>query len=136
MVADRVQLQQVVINLVRNACDAMPAGMVPEPQRRLVVRSEWVADEGVRVSVVDHGVGIPPDALEQVFQSFFSTKPQGMGLGLSICRSIIVAHAGRLWAENNPGAGATVCFSLPLRPAASALDKAPPSAPSSTPTSS
>ena len=114
--ADRVQLQQVMINLLVNACDAMRT--LDLPQRRLAVRT-LAHDGGVRVSVIDQGRGIAAGDLEQVFQPFYSTKEQGMGLGLSICRNIVSASGGHLWCENNPGPGATFHFSLPT--AASAL---------------
>ena len=116
--ADPVQLQQVLINLVRNACDAMTTGhdAAQTFQRLLVVRSECLADEAVQVSVIDQGPGIPANQIETVFEAFFTTKPQGLGLGLSICRTILRSHGGQLWAENHPQGGAAVCFSLPLRP--------------------
>jgi len=110
--ADRVQLQQVVINLVMNACDAM--GAVAAPDRRLVVRTELAAGAGVLVSVIDQGCGIPAEHVDKVFDSFFTTKTHGMGLGLSVCRTIIGAHGGRLWAENNPDRGASFHFWVPL----------------------
>jgi PAS domain S-box-containing protein len=110
--ADRVQLQQVLINLVMNACDAM--GEIAANDRRIIVRTELAAGFGVLVSVVDHGHGIPAEHIEKVFESFFTTKTHGMGLGLSVCRSIVAAHGGRLWAENNPDRGASFRFWLPL----------------------
>jgi C4-dicarboxylate-specific signal transduction histidine kinase len=110
--ADRVQLQQVLINLVMNACDAM--GEVAANDRRVIVRTELAAGVGVLVSVIDHGYGIPTEHIEKVFESFFTTKTHGMGLGLSICRSIVTAHGGRLWAENNPDRGASFHFWVPL----------------------
>jgi two-component system sensor kinase FixL len=113
---DRVQLQQVLLNLVMNACDAVN-GNAPV-DRRVVVRTELSAEEVVRVSVSDRGEGIAPGALEQVFAPFFTTKAQGLGLGLSVCRSIIAAHGGKLWAANNPDRGATFLFTLPVHPGA------------------
>ncbi len=110
--ADRVQLQQVVINLVMNACDAM--GAVAAIDRRLIVRTELAAGVGVIVSVIDQGCGIPAEHVDKVFDSFYTTKTHGMGLGLSVCRSIISAHGGRLWAENNPDRGASFHFWVPL----------------------
>ncbi len=110
--ADPVQLQQVMINLMVNACDAM-RGLDPG-QRRLLVRTSVQTEGGVRVSVIDQGCGIAIDNPEQVFAAFYTTKEQGMGLGLSICRNILSASGGRLWCENNPGAGAAFHFSLPL----------------------
>ncbi len=110
--ADRVQIQQVLLNLVMNACDAM-AG-VPAGDRKLVVRTGLDDGESVRISIADEGTGIVPDNLEKVFEPFFTTKTHGMGLGLSVCRSIITAHGGKLWAENNPDRGATFHVTLPL----------------------
>jgi PAS domain S-box-containing protein len=110
--ADRVQLQQVVINLVMNACDAM--GALAAAERQLIVRTELAAGAGVLVSVIDQGCGIPVAQVEKVFESFFTTKTHGMGLGLSVCRTIVGAHGGRLWAENNPDRGASFRFTVPL----------------------
>jgi len=112
VVGDRVQLQQVVLNLVVNAIEAM-ASVVDRP-RRLVIRSERHDDDGVRIAVHDTGVGIRASDLDRVFGAFFTTKPGGMGMGLSISRSIIEAHGGRLWAEPNKPHGAIVQFSLPV----------------------
>jgi C4-dicarboxylate-specific signal transduction histidine kinase len=109
--ADRVQLQQVLLNLVMNACDAMAGG--PVGDHKLIIRTELAGSEGIRVSVADRGVGLAPDNLEKVFEPFFTTKVQGMGLGLSVCRTIITAHGGKLWAANNPERGATFHFTLP-----------------------
>jgi signal transduction histidine kinase len=106
-----VRLQQVLLNLIINGLDAMHG--TPEPQRRLVVRTEPDA-QGARVCVTDVGHGIPPDKLSTVFESFFTTKEHGMGLGLSIARSIVDLHGGRIWATNNPTGGATLSFTLPL----------------------
>ena len=108
---DRVQLQQVVLNLVLNACEAMSA--TPVGSRRLVLVT--TRDQGgSQLDVVDRGAGIPADALERVFEPFFTTKKQGLGLGLSICRSIVEAHGGRLWASNNEESGATFHLALPV----------------------
>jgi PAS domain S-box-containing protein len=112
VVGDRVQLQQVVLNLVMNAIEAM-ASVIGRP-RRLVIRSERHEDDGVRVAVHDTGVGIRASDLDQAFSAFFTTKPGGMGMGLSISRSIIEAHGGRLWAAPNEPHGAIVQFSLPV----------------------
>jgi len=109
---DRVQIQQVLLNLVTNGYDAM-AG-VEGPERQLVVGAELADGAGVRVSVSDRGTGIPPGEIERIFEPFVTTKPHGMGLGLAVCRSILAAHGGRLWAVNNPGRGATFHFTLPL----------------------
>jgi len=108
---DRVQLQQVLLNLVMNACDAMAGG--PAGDRKLIIRTGLAEGEGIRVSVADRGVALAPDKLEKVFAPFFTTKGHGMGLGLSVCRTIITAHGGKLWAANNPERGATFHFTLP-----------------------
>ncbi|UAL09899.1 PAS domain S-box protein [Caulobacter segnis] len=109
--ADRVQVQQVLLNLIRNGIDAMHDG---ETRRRALVITTEVTDEGwSRVSVADSGPGIADAVRERLFQPFMTTKPQGMGVGLSISRSIIEAHGGRIWAEANPGGGALFRFTLP-----------------------
>jgi C4-dicarboxylate-specific signal transduction histidine kinase len=108
---DGVQLQQVLLNLVMNACEAMVGA--ESNARQLTIRTDRSEDGCVRVSVVDCGPGIAPEKLEQVFESFYTTKAQGMGLGLAVCRSIITAHNGKLWATNNPGGGAAFHFTLP-----------------------
>jgi C4-dicarboxylate-specific signal transduction histidine kinase len=113
---DRVQLQQVLINLIINACDAMAA--VRPADRRLTVQAAFTPDaNAVRLSVTDNGPGIPPERLLQVFEPFVTTKPHGMGLGLAVCRTIVMAHGGRLFASHADGGGAT--FVLELRPAVS-----------------
>ncbi|HEV7398518.1 MAG TPA: ATP-binding protein, partial [Pyrinomonadaceae bacterium] len=112
VIGDRVQLQQVLVNLVMNACDAMTDNQPVD--RRVVVSTELSNDQGVVCSVSDLGLGIPVKKLEQVFEPFFTTKEQGLGLGLSVCRSIINGHGGRLWASNNPGRGTTFQFTLPV----------------------
>jgi signal transduction histidine kinase len=104
-------VEQVILNLVRNGLEAM--GDTEKSHRELTVRTGVVDDE-VHVSVADRGPGLSADALQRVFQPFFTTKSHGMGLGLSISRSIIDAHGGRLWAVNQPGGGAVFQFSLPL----------------------
>jgi PAS domain S-box-containing protein len=110
---DPVQLQQVLLNLVVNACDAMTDCDTPE--RRLLVRTGMENGSGaVRVSVTDRGGSIAEEKMEQIFEPFFTTKAEGMGLGLSVCRTIIAAHQGKLWATNNPDRGATFHFSLPV----------------------
>jgi PAS domain S-box-containing protein len=111
VVGDRVQLQQVVLNLVMNAIEAMTS--VADRPRELVIRSRTEDDGHVALSVQDTGVGIPIAHLDHVFTAFFTTKPGGMGMGLSISRSIIEAHGGRLWATPNGTHGATVAFALP-----------------------
>jgi PAS domain S-box-containing protein len=111
VLADRVQLQQVIINLVINGIEAMQA--VTDRPRELVLSSRLDDARQVLVSVKDCGVGISPESSERLFEAFFTTKSAGMGMGLSICRSIIEAHGGRLWAEPNLSHGATFCFTLP-----------------------
>jgi C4-dicarboxylate-specific signal transduction histidine kinase len=112
VVADRIQLQQVLINLVMNAIDAMET--VRDRPRELVIRSNMDEANQLLVTVEDSGIGISADNAERLFNPFFTTKSSGMGMGLSICRSIIEAHGGRLSAANNAGLGATFQFTLPL----------------------
>ena len=109
VLADPVQLQQVIINLLVNAVEAMAS--IDDRPREIVIRSRF--DEEVIVSVRDAGVGIDPGAVDQLFSAFFSTKPGGMGMGLSISRSIIEAHGGRFWATPNADHGASFHFTLP-----------------------
>jgi C4-dicarboxylate-specific signal transduction histidine kinase len=111
VLGDRVQLQQVVINLVMNALDAMAP--VTDRPRDMLIRSQQDDANEVLVAVRDSGMGIDPDNADRLFNAFFTTKPTGLGMGLSITRSIIVAHGGRLWASPNADHGATFQFSLP-----------------------
>jgi PAS domain S-box-containing protein len=111
VVGDRVQLQQVIINLVMNGVEAMAD--VTKQQRRLVVRSQ-VYESQVLVAVQDAGTGIDPENANRLFSAFYTTKSNGMGMGLSICRSIVEAHRGRIWATNNEGPGATIQFTVPF----------------------
>ena len=108
---DRIQLQQVLLNLVLNACEAMTDC---EPsERRLRVASKL--DNGaVCISVGDRGGSIPEEKMDRVFEPFFTTKAEGMGLGLSVCHTIIRAHRGKIWATNNLDRGATFHFELPV----------------------
>jgi C4-dicarboxylate-specific signal transduction histidine kinase len=115
---DRVQLQQVILNLLLNGADAMSE--VEDRPRDLIVTTEAEKDGRVRLSVRDVGVGVQPDATEKLFEAFHTTKPNGMGIGLAISRSIIESHEGRLWAEPNDGPGATFVFSIPVAPDATA----------------
>ena len=111
VLGDRVQLQQVVLNLIMNGIEAMSA--VPDRPRALFIRSD-ARELGLEVTVQDSGIGLDPRNIDHIFDTFFTTKPNGMGMGLSICRSIIEAHRGRLWATQNPAVqGATFRFSLP-----------------------
>jgi len=107
---DRNQLQQVLLNFVINGCDAMDG---QEMDRRLLVRTQATAHGNVEVSVADRGAGIPAANLERIFEPFVTTKATGMGLGLAICRSIVEAHGGRLWATNNADRGASLHCELP-----------------------
>jgi len=114
VLGDRVQLQQVLLNLVMNGMDAM--NLVEEPKRILLVFGKSDTRDGtpaVLLCVQDAGTGFKPAAMERLFEPFYTTKPQGMGMGLAISRSLIEAHGGRLWAEPNQGPGATFSFSLP-----------------------
>ena len=108
---DRVQLQQVILNLVRNASDAMSA--VDDRPRQLLIRTERDEGDRVRLMVQDAGLGFDPQAADRLFESFYTTKNNGMGIGLSVSRSIIESHHGRLWATLNKGSGATFSFSIP-----------------------
>jgi signal transduction histidine kinase len=105
-----VQLQQVILNLIVNGMDALAT--VTDRPRDLVVRSQMDDSGQVLVTVEDSGVGIDPENAKQLFNAFFTTKPSGLGMGLSICRSIIENHGGRLWASHNAGAGTTFQFTL------------------------
>lgn len=113
---DRIQLQQVVLNLLLNASNAMSC--VEDRPRHLVVRTERYGDDCVRTTVQDSGVGIDPKMLDKVFDAFYTTKSDGMGMGLSVSRSIIESHHGRLWVTLNDGPGTTFSFSLPAAPEA------------------
>ena len=108
---DRVQLQQVILNLFLNALEAMSG--VDDRPRELVIRTERAEGDGVRLTVRDAGVGFEPQGVDKLFEPFYTTKNGGMGIGLSVSRSIIESHHGRLWAAPNDGPGATFSFSLP-----------------------
>jgi signal transduction histidine kinase len=108
---DRVQLQQVILNLLRNASDAMSD--VEDRPRQLTIRTERDEGDRVRLSVQDAGTGFEPDSMNRLFEAFYTTKSDGMGMGLSVSRSIIENHHGRLWAQPNDGPGATFSFSIP-----------------------
>jgi PAS domain S-box-containing protein len=111
---DRVQVQQVVLNLILNAVEAM--GSVEAGPRELLIKTEQHQPNGVLVAARDSGPGIDPEHLERVFEAFYTTKSNGVGMGLSICRSIIDAHGGRLWAEANEPRGTIFQFTLPAVP--------------------
>jgi PAS domain S-box-containing protein len=108
---DEIQIQQVLVNLIRNAIDAMDD--TPTGKRKVTVSTRILQDGRVEVAVRDAGKGLPPEELEQVFNAFFSTKQEGMGMGLAISRSIVEAHSGKLWAKPNSGPGVTFGFVIP-----------------------
>ena len=110
---DRVQLQQVILNLLRNASDAM--GSIDDRPRDLLIRTERHEGDLVRFTVKDAGVGLTPETADKLFEAFYTTKKDGMGIGLSVSQSIIEAHHGRLWATANKGPGATFSFAIPCR---------------------
>ena len=110
MQIDKIQIQQVIVNLMRNAIEAMETS----ERRELTIASEMEEGTRVWVSIVDTGPGIAPEIADRLFQPFVTTKSQGMGVGLSICRSIIEGHGGRLEVEANPEGGTIFRFSLPV----------------------
>ena len=109
---DRVQLQQVILNLVLNALEAM--NRIPEGPRMLTVSSARGEGKAALITVEDTGIGLAPENLDRAFSAFYTTKPEGMGMGLAISRSIVEAHGGRIWATPNSPRGAVLCFSLPV----------------------
>ncbi len=113
VLGDAIQLQQVVLNLMTNALEAMET--VEKPLRKLLIRSSHEQPGEIAVAVTDHGIGFKAAEEGRLFEAFFTTKPHGLGMGLAICRSIIQAHGGRLWATPNTGTGATFHFTLPCR---------------------
>jgi PAS domain S-box-containing protein len=121
VVGDRIQLQQVILNLLRNAADAMSS--IDDRPRELLIKTERDKGNQVRLSVRDSGVGFTPQAADKIFDAFYTTKSDGMGIGLSISRSIIEAHQGRLWAKPNDGPGATFSFAIPCQQESSAGDE-------------
>ena len=120
---DRLQLQQVILNLLRNAADAMAS--VDDRPRQVTIRTEPDEDDSVRLTVRDVGVGLEPQTVDKLFSAFYTTKPDGMGIGLSVSRSIIESHHGRLWAEQNDGPGTTFSFSIPRSLDAEARQRVP-----------
>ena len=118
VMADRVQLQQVFLNLVRNGIDAINEA---DTAGDLTIRSQRNSSDQLLISIRDTGIGLPREQAEKIFDAFFSTKPQGTGMGLSISRSIIESHGGRLWASANPDRGTTFQFTLPIEAVATAV---------------
>ncbi len=117
--ADRVQIQQVLFNLLRNAMEAMDQFA----QREIVITTAAREAGMVEISVADTGPGLAPEVRANLFRPFVTTKTSGMGVGLSICRSIVEAHGGRLWAEDNPGGGTVFRFTLPRVPCADGVTR-------------
>jgi two-component system sensor histidine kinase TtrS len=112
LLADRIPIEQVLINLIKNAIEAMADNGAKGKSLAISCAPEG---NGIRFSVRDNGAGLPESA-ERIFEAFHTTKPDGLGLGLKICNTIILAHGGRLWAENNKSRGATFHFLLPCQP--------------------
>lgn len=110
VLVDKVQIQQVLVNLLRNAIEAMEAS----PRREITIDVAAPSDGFVGVAVSDTGPGIAAEVAERLFQPFTTTKTQGMGVGLSLCRGLVEAHGGQLWAEPNPLGGATFRFTVPV----------------------
>jgi len=113
---DRIMIEQVLLNLVKNGIEAM--NDVPFDRRRLLVQARQVDNRMIEVAVIDNGHGLNEEDMERIFAPFYTTKPEGMGIGLAICRSIIEFHRGRLWVEDNTqsssGSGTIFRFTLPL----------------------
>jgi two-component system, LuxR family, sensor kinase FixL len=114
VLGDRVQLQQVILNLIMNGIEAMSS--VGDGLRQLLIKTQTDDSQQVLISVTDSGIGLDPKRAEHLFEAFFTTKTEGMGMGLSISRSIVEAHGGRLWATSNAGPGATFQFTVPISP--------------------
>jgi C4-dicarboxylate-specific signal transduction histidine kinase len=109
---DSIQLQQVILNLMLNAFSAMSGS--ERGERRLVVRTRSIDKSNVLIEVEDSGTGIPEEKLESIFDPYITSKPEGLGMGLSICRSIVERHGGKIWAANNPEGGAKLLITLPV----------------------
>jgi signal transduction histidine kinase len=120
VMADRVQMQQVLLNLIMNAIDAMSS--ITNRERVLTVKSEEFESDHVLITLQDSGTGIDPAHLDRIFDAFFTTKDRGMGMGLSICRSIIESHGGQLWASPHNPHGTSFYVKLPRAPSDKALD--------------
>ena len=110
-VADRVQLQQVLMNLMLNGIEAMK-----DTGGQLTIKSQFGEDGKIQISIHDTGPGLPAGKVDQIFHAFFTTKPQGSGMGLAICKSIVESQGGRIWARGDGGLGATFHFTLPMAP--------------------
>jgi two-component system sensor kinase FixL len=108
-IIDKIQIQQVLLNLTRNAIEAMAIG----PRREIVIATGTLAERMVEISVADTGAGLAEEVLAKLFQPFVTTKDHGMGVGLSICRKIIESHGGRMWATENVGGGTIFHFTVP-----------------------
>jgi len=119
---DRVQVQQVLVNLIRNAIEAMAR----RPRREINIVTTPADDGMIEISVADTGTGLAPDVRARLFQPFTTTKAEGLGIGLSICRSIVEAHGGRMWATDNPSGGTAFHFTLPLEPLGASADRGTP----------
>jgi two-component system sensor kinase FixL len=117
VIVDKIQIQQVLLNLLRNAAEAV----ADQESREIAIRAEARGDI-VQISVVDNGPGLPDEVRDKLFQPFVTTKQTGMGVGLSICHTIIAAHDGRLWAEPNPGGGTIFRLTLPTTSAGERVD--------------
>jgi signal transduction histidine kinase len=111
VMADPVQVQQVVMNLIMNSIDAMKD---VDQTREIAIQSRLAEDQQLMISISDTGVGLPPQQKDKIFDAFFTTKPHGIGMGLRISRSIVESHGGRLWAAENSPHGATFSFTLPI----------------------
>jgi PAS domain S-box-containing protein len=112
VMGDRVELQQVAMNLIVNSIDAMKDS---DHKGEIVIKTQTTENEHILVTVIDTGIGLPPRQEDQIFNAFFTTKPDGIGMGLRICRSIVESHGGRLWAGNNHPRGASFCFTIPSK---------------------
>jgi len=112
ILGDRIQLQQVMLNLIMNAIEALSE--VSEGSRELLISTNMVEPGSVLVAVSDSGPGLPPASDVRLFEAFYTTKASGLGIGLSICRSIVETHGGRLWATPNEPRGAVFCMTLPI----------------------
>jgi hypothetical protein len=110
--ADRIMIEQVVLNLVKNGIEAMH--QTPTDERALNLTARLDGERMVEVAVADRGCGLTDEQAERLFTPFFTTKVEGMGMGLNICRSIVEYHDGRLWVQPNPGGGSVFRFTLPL----------------------